>query len=173
MTDGWFQGEVEMGCYDGWEVGEPYVCFSLTGSVFCHLPMSLADHRLFQKLRLCLGCPCPPKVQTQGFSSEAEGQKEEIIHLWTMSHGGHFCARVVWTAAPDGYVVSFHFKPETYSCKEWWGMWLLWNYIPLQLPQGLPFEEILWQNDLYSQESFCEMNTGVFSLKQIEFTNSI
>lgn len=82
------------------------------------------------------------------------------------------CASEVWTAA-HGYVVLFHFKPETYSCKEWWGMWLLWNYIPLQLPQGLPFEEILWQNDLYSQESFCEMNTGVFSLKQIEFTNSI
>lgn len=94
MTDGWFQGEIEMGCYDGWEMGEPYVCFSLTGSVFCRLPMSLADHRLFQKLRLCLGCLCPPKVQTQGFSSEAEGQKEEIIHLWTMSHGGHYCAWV-------------------------------------------------------------------------------
>ena len=46
-------------------------------------------------------------------------------------------------------------------------------HLAANIPGALPFEELLWQNHLYSQEFICEMNTGVFSLKQIYFTNSI
>lgn len=49
---------------------------------------------------------------------------------------------------------------------KWWE-WDLFEIASLpNTPRNLPFQRILWQMKLYSQPSFCKMNTGVFSLKR-------
>lgn len=68
---------------------------------------------------------------------------------------------------PDGYAASSHFKLEMFSCKKWQGSRLFEIESCCKCPGDLPSEEIFWQNYLYNLESFYEMNTGVFSLKQI------
>lgn len=110
--------------------------------------------------------PHPPGCRPRGSLQRPEGRRKKTSNLWTINlvkavpacEQGADCRLKVWMlahptwsrkCAPTKHDVEF----EIASCCKY--------------TRGLPCKEILWHNHSYSQESFCEMSTGVFSLKQI------
>lgn len=129
MTDGRFQGGIEMSCYAGWGTGS-----SMGASPEQHGPSTATPHTLQA------GPWMPPTHQgcrPGGSRQRLKGRRKNLFNLWTMSPEVCSCmwARC-WLQLEMGMLLPPILSRKCAPAKSDVGVWLIWNYILLQISQG-------------------------------------
>lgn len=158
-------GWIEMGCSGGWETGGS-TCTSPLEDGPSTIALVFSTLWAGAEAQAVPWVPHPPGCRPRGSLQRLEGRRKKTSNLWTIILR-RLCLHVSKVLIAGSRCGCWPIPLEAGNVLLQKMMWNLELHPAVNTPGGLPCKEMLRHNHSYSQESFCEMNTGVFSLKQI------